>query len=431
MQELTSNEKGQMRSHEFYEELCAQVATERATEVERSELNTHLRDCPECSALLTDLTQLTAQVLPLHRKRRFFRMPTQHRSSDSFFAYGKNKGLNFHRISEMPLIRVRPFNQYAWASIVFVIVALSTVAFRAVHDWELRRNVGLVDPRVEQRDAPREEVNRAAHGLVHESNSTVVADEVGQPQFKQQELEHEISRLKEVDREKEATSLSRLDQLQREAENSTQALSAKEAEVASLRSSVAELQKSLENERLRGSTLAAELDRQRQVQPGDLAELVQSQNELRELRAKVAEDQRLLAASAEIRDLVTARNLHLIDVHDHNGAGQKQRPFGRIFYTEGHQLIFYAYDLEGHTPGDLAFYVWGEQLGGQDAARNLGVLRVENAAAGRWSLTFDDPRVLARIDNLFVTAESAKQHSDRPRGERILQAFLDGRPNHP
>jgi hypothetical protein len=79
----------------------------------------------------------------------------------------------------------------------------------------------------------------------------------------------------------------------------------------------------------------------------------------------------------------------------------------------------------------LAFHVWGGTLGDQRRVRNLGIFRSEDAAAGRWVLTFDDPRVLAQINTVFVTAESAKNTIDQPKGKHILYAFLGDRPNHP
>ena len=69
----------------------------------------------------------------------------------------------------------------------------------------------------------------------------------------------------------------------------------------------------------------------------------------------------MLAEGRDITDLMGARNLHIIDVRDADGKGKNQKSFGRIFYTEGKSLIFYAYDLdEGKvTKANYSFEVWG------------------------------------------------------------------------
>jgi hypothetical protein len=129
-----------------------------------------------------------------------------------------------------------------------------------------------------------------------------------------------------------------------------------------------------------------------------------------------------------------ARNLHIIDVHDSNGLGTHQLPFGRIFYTEGKSLVFYAYDLQ--RPGNahdasVAFHVWGSKLGDDGSVKSLGIFRNESANDARWILTCDDPQVLAQVNTVFVTTETKQKNGEGPRGKRILYAFLGDRPNHP
>jgi hypothetical protein len=164
------------------------------------------------------------------------------------------------------------------------------------------------------------------------------------------------------------------------------------------------------------------------------------ESELRNLRGKLAtqeaalgQQEELAARGSDVRDLVVARNLHIIDVHDRDGDGKNQRAFGRIFYTEGKSLIFYAYDLADPRKVDakVSFCVWGERLGAEKPISNLGVFHSDDAKAGRWVLTFDDPNVLAQINSVFVTVESARKTVKEPGGKRILFAFLGDKPNHP
>ena len=172
---------------------------------------------------------------------------------------------------------------------------------------------------------------------------------------------------------------------------------------------------------------------------GDVAIALQD-TEIRELRKQVADQTEALgqqqdfaAKAGDVRELVVARNLHIIDVHDRDGDGKSQRAFGRIFYTEGKSLIFYAYDLTDPRKLDakVSFYVWGERLGAEKPIRSLGIFHNDDVSDGRWVLTFDDPHVLAQINSVFVTVESSKKSITEPAGRRILFAFLGDKPNHP
>ena len=172
---------------------------------------------------------------------------------------------------------------------------------------------------------------------------------------------------------------------------------------------------------------------------GDVAMALQD-TEIRELRQKVADQteelgqqQEFAAKAGDVRELVVARNLHIIDVHDRDGDGKSQRAFGRIFYTEGKSLIFYAYDLADPRKVDakVSFYVWGEHLGAEKPIRSLGIFHNDDVSDGRWVLTFDDPHVLAQINSVFVTVESSRKAIKEPGGQRILFAFLGDKPNHP
>jgi hypothetical protein len=216
----------------------------------------------------------------------------------------------------------------------------------------------------------------------------------------------------------------------------------KEGDAARQLSSVEAQSKDLRLQASQKDAQLAELDRQVRQKDSfakeELASVVEKQirleqvsSELEKREREVAHERELLAASAQARDLITARNLHIIDVHDNDRTG-RQRPFGRIFYTEGRSLIFYAYHLDAaYHRAKLAFHVWGGTLGDQKRVRNLGIFRNDDAATGRWVLTFDDAHVMAQINTVFVTAEVAQDKPAEPRGKHILYAFLGAQPNHP
>ncbi len=163
------------------------------------------------------------------------------------------------------------------------------------------------------------------------------------------------------------------------------------------------------------------------------AEIRQLQNKVADQTEELGQQQEFSAKAGDVRELVVARNLHIIDVHDRDGDGKNQRAFGRIFYTEGKSLIFYAYDLADPRKVDakVSFYVWGERLGAEKPIRSLGIFHNDDVSDGRWVLTFDDPHVLAQINSVFVTVESSRKAIKEPGGRKILFAFLGDKPNHP
>ena len=126
-----------------------------------------------------------------------------------------------------------------------------------------------------------------------------------------------------------------------------------------------------------------------------------------------------------------ARELYMTDIYDVAGSGETNKPFGRLFYTRGKSLIFYAYDLD-QQPGvkrAATFQAWGRR-GPDVQAINLGVFYEDNESKKRWILKCDDPKTLAQIDGVFVTVEP-KGGSRKPTSKHLLFASLKIEPNHP
>jgi len=148
----------------------------------------------------------------------------------------------------------------------------------------------------------------------------------------------------------------------------------------------------------------------------------------------VALDQKdeLLAHDRDIRELMGARDIYIAEVHDVARDGQTQIPFGRVFYTKGKSLIFYAYDLDRQTELKRArtFQAWGRRGPDREQAVDLGVFYEDNAAKKRWILKCDDPKTLAQIDAVFVTVEP-DGGSHKPSSKSLLFAYLRVDPNHP
>jgi Putative zinc-finger len=155
-------------------------------------------------------------------------------------------------------------------------------------------------------------------------------------------------------------------------------------------------------------------------------------NLLRQREATVDQQQELLAHDRDIRELMGARDLYVAEVYDVARTGATQKPYGRVFYTKGKSLIFYAYDLDQQTVAKKAstFQVWGQRGPEREQAFPLGIFYEDNASKKRWVLKLDDPKLLAQIDAVFVTMEP-NGGSRKPSGKPLLFAYLRVDPNHP
>jgi hypothetical protein len=185
------------------------------------------------------------------------------------------------------------------------------------------------------------------------------------------------------------------------------------------------------------ASLQTELDAARKKQADLDVILTAQQNAAQDATAKLA---RLQAefdregdtslAKSQAEEMISARNLHIVDVYDTETNGKRQKSFGRVFYVEGRSLVFYAYDLPNpkHLNKEVAFHVWGETAGAKATTFRLGIMHPDDPAQRRWVLTFDDPKVLNRINAVYITADPPAQSS--PHGRQFMYAFL-GSPNHP
>jgi hypothetical protein len=155
----------------------------------------------------------------------------------------------------------------------------------------------------------------------------------------------------------------------------------------------------------------------------------------REQERRLKDAEQYLSSDRDIRELMGARKLYIADVFDVDGSSRTQKPFGRVFYTQGKSLIFYAFDLDRQTRvlNASSFQVWGQREapeGEQASPMNLGILYMDSEASRRWVMRFDDPKQLAEIDAVFVTVEP-HGGSQKPTSKPFLYALLRNEANHP
>jgi hypothetical protein len=170
-----------------------------------------------------------------------------------------------------------------------------------------------------------------------------------------------------------------------------------------------------------------------QAKVGDLTQIVRDRElELEQKEDQVAKDKDLLEHDRDIRELIGARDLYIAEIHDVSGNGETTKTYGRIFYTRGKRLIFYAYDLDAQHGVQEAttFQAWGQRGSNKQQALNLGVFYEDNASKKRWVLRADNPKSLEDIDAVFVTIEP-NGGSQHPSGKQLLFAYLRINPNHP
>jgi len=405
-----------LNTHEQYEELCALAASGQASSAQLGDLRVHLEDCPSCRSAAYDFTQISAQGLAqVAANRLHCEIPTG--MTQRFVARARSEGIEISRepVSEAKKPRnagvLVPLAAFCIATLIlgFLLVGRPTM-FRVstnprqspAAQPELAISVSVPSNQLQQETNLRRDLDTAR------SQAVTMQGTIQRQRTELEDLENQQSSLAAQLTESEkgkASAISERDQLK---------------------------------ERVAG--LEAELTKSRSDKDASDVAVAYKEGELRELQTKLAaqesalaQQQELAARGSDVRDLVVARNLHIIDVHDRDGNGKSQRAFGRIFYTEGKSLTFYAYDLADPRKLDakVSFYVWGERLGADKPISSLGVFHNDDAKDDRWILTCDDPNVLAQINSVFVTVESSRKTVREPGGKRILFAFLGDKPNHP
>jgi hypothetical protein len=183
-----------------------------------------------------------------------------------------------------------------------------------------------------------------------------------------------------------------------------------------------------------------DLNRSQQDRQGALFRVATLETEVKDLHTELSatnnstgNDEKFLAADRDIRELMGARQLYIADVFDVQNNGERSKPFGRVFYTQGKSLIFYAFDLE-KQPGyreAKAFQAWGKPDRSSGKPISLGIFYMDNEQNRRWVVKSANPDVLAQINAVFVTVEP-RGGSQRPTGKPFLEAYLHSLPpNHP
>ena len=220
-----------------------------------------------------------------------------------------------------------------------------------------------------------------------------------------------------------AAAKSRTDQQMRELSEQRDTLNAqlRELEQANqnIRAELASLRADRDKAMLRSVSLESKID--------ELTAATRDQDR------KIRNDEQYLASDRDIRELMGARHLYIADVYDVDSRSRTRKSFGRVFYTQGKSLIFYAFDLDPGVKNVNAFQVWGRKevpQGAQGRPKSLGILYLDSESNRRWVMRFDDAKQLEEIDSVFVTVEP-HGGSPKPTSKPFLYALLRKEVNHP
>jgi hypothetical protein len=122
--------------------------------------------------------------------------------------------------------------------------------------------------------------------------------------------------------------------------------------------------------------------------------LADRETRLTEVSASVEREREMLSQGREVRDIMGARDLHIVDVVDRDGKGRARKAFGRAFYTQGKSLIFYAFDLPAKNTADgkFVYAAWGSNSNklNDKTAHSLGVFYNDDQTQHRWAMKLRD-----------------------------------------
>ena len=426
--------------HDKYKKLGALAAAGNLAPLESAELHAHLRRCEQCNEVFRQYQALTTQGVAILADEFAERLGQASWDKDAAFeqllerieraqhpAPEQNRRAN-ESVPASKLLRgpVR--------SIATMLLAAGLILTAVLGSYHLgmrthSQSVGNVtaaplpiDDRLQKISEEKQQADEALAQQTKrlaqlETDEAQKEQELGKLRSTLRAFEDRANKLQAASSQSEAQLLA----LSQERDSLTTQLQALNQSYGGDRTELANLRLEREKTLIHTASLEAKI-----------SELV-SANKDQESRLK--DTDQYLSSDRDIRELMGARKLYIADVFDVDGSSRTKKPFGRVFYTQGKSLIFYAFDLD-REPGVVnasTFQVWGQReapQGQQESPMNLGILYMDNESKRRWVMRFDDPKKLAEIDAVFVTVEP-RGGSHKPTNKPFLYALLRNQANHP
>lgn len=440
-----------MSPHEEFLQLCAASTSGELTEEERRKLDEHLSGCASCRAALWQFQETVQRAIPAIAAE----LPNEPEPDPSWSPESAEKSF-FERLAKEdnktrsqrtatdPITGSEPAHHRAylksrfdwrqmWMSYVAAVLLFLAFAISAYRVGVLRGvEVAKSSP------GPQQPVDRSLEeqlaDLSHERET--LRTELTTRDKTVDDLKQQVEQLRAAGNARVQPSVAvpteQEKSLDEEAANTKVRLADLQAKLDALENTRSEESARLATMETKLTDLTAQL-RERDETVAALNRQLQShEGTIEQQRTKIGEQQELLDDDRDIRELMGARDLYIVEVLDVNQTGATQKSYGRVFYTKGKSLIFYAYDLD-RQPGlkkANSFQAWGQRGPDRQQALNLGVFYEDNAAKKRWVLRFDDAKKLDQIEAVFVTVEP-NGGSQKPTGKAFLSAYLKVEPNHP
>jgi len=432
-------------THEYFDRLCAMTAANQTSSEEDRRLAAHVQSCLVCKEALEQYKQLVGQIygetLAVQTSPESAHVAADAASEQS---RAKERLLRtLRRTIDSPLPEDQPITVErektanrlfalprvpTWASWTIATALLVAVSADVTQYLVSKRHTRDAQAQSASFQKKLEELRGELSRLQPNRDETTAKVQPHEGSAEARRLQQENDALNrrladnEVARHRESDEHSELQDRFRLLQSSLEVLQRSNSSLDDEKSGLAE----------KVSTMTADLRKSHD----EIARLAARNGELSQeslARVRSAErQQKLLATDHDIRDILGARSLHIIDVYDVSSQGEFERPFGRIFYTEGKSLIFYAFDLDqqkGLKRG-VVFQAWGQKGEGKEDPRNLGSFYMDDASQNRWILKVDDSKLLSHVDFVFVT-DSSRKEGPRPKGKPLLSAFLTSTANHP
>jgi hypothetical protein len=425
---------------EWYEELCALAAIGELSSSEFDELRKHLADCADCRQVYADFRHLSAGELGLVAA-----LKQSDRTPDEAGALVDESAVLGRLLDRATRERVHQTSQRVSTGAALE-RQRARERFARFRIW-LRRpelsygSLGLILCAIAAVGAYRlreAKLTPTLHGLSNEvsdwksrADAIAAREKSASQSLQQAETEREALRRSLADAEVKYAALEGQQRsLLAELASQRAQLDQKAQELEAARSTAEDRNKELAQLETRVQNAVQRTDEQRRIAENLQDKLQLAQLQVQQQAATAPEAQGF--GDAEAKELFGARDLHIVDVYDVDIKGNTRRSYGRVYYVEKKLLIFYAFDLQDkkHNRAAASFQAWGYRQPSDGKPESLGLFDVDNASANRWVLKVNNPRVLERIDAVFVTVETPNG-SPSPRGRRVLYANLAGPANHP
>jgi anti-sigma factor RsiW len=438
-----------MEPHDEFLELCALVTSGELSEQEKRELEDHLAFCAECRQALQEFQAAVDVGVPFlaeklsasqssdpseqftSRQSKSKQVASPDRAAPSHpdalgagvAAAARERGFVFAQRNGHEHTKIN-WN-YVWlpfAACILLSIALGIYSYRISKS----RSVQVSQPAAPASDVQIEALEGQMSDVGHEREDLRL--QLAQRDKVISDLRHQI--------QTQAASLDEMKSSQANLEKSIQSDDAEKQQNAQDQGTLLQKLAAAEVSLEKAQAQLNALERQRGQDESRAASLGAQVNDLhaqlREREQVLSKQDDLLAHDRDVRELMGARELHIEDIYNVAGDRVTQKPYGRVFYTKGKSLVFYAYDLDQQAGVRNArtFQAWGRRGPDRRQAANLGIFYEDDAAKKRWVVKFDDAKTLEQIDAVFVTVEP-NGGSSKPSGSPLLFTYLKIEPNHP